>query len=132
MPDRVEELPVAEATSDAEAFSDSDPEVGIIPHDTSHLIYTSGSTGQPKGVEITHGALSNLLGALRQEPGMTSEDVVAATTTVSFDIAAVELQLPLTVGATIELLDREIATNGEALAEALCLALCTLRLLLGL
>ena len=117
--DGVEELPVAQATVEAEDFSDSDPEVGTTPDDTSHLIYTSGSTGQPKGVEITHGALSNLLGALRQEPGMTSEDVVAATTTVSFDIAAVELQLPLTVGATIELLDREIATNGEALAEAL-------------
>lgn len=119
VPDGVAEIDIAAALAEAERLPDTDPEVGITPDDTSHLIYTSGSTGRPKGVEISHGALSNLLASLRVEPGMTATDVVAATTTVSFDIAAVELQLPLTVGATIELLDREVATNGEALSEAL-------------
>ena len=115
----VENLPFADLKEEASAQPATLPEVAISPDDTSHLIYTSGSTGRPKGVEISHGALSNLLGSLRQEPGMTADDIVAATTTVSFDIAAVELQLPLTVGARIELLSREIATDGDALGEAL-------------
>ncbi|ASP22075.1 2,3-dihydroxybenzoate-AMP ligase [Antarctobacter heliothermus] len=119
MPDGVAEVDVAQALSHAAPLPESDPEVAIAPSDRSHLIYTSGSTGRPKGVDVTHGALSNLLEALRREPGMSASDVVAATTTVSFDIAAVELQLPLTVGARIEMLDREVATNGEALADAL-------------
>ncbi|MBT55573.1 MAG: hypothetical protein CMF72_19515 [Mameliella sp.] len=119
MPDGVAEIDVAQALSHAAPLPESDPEVAIAPSDRSHLIYTSGSTGRPKGVDVTHGALSNLLEALRREPGMSASDVVAATTTVSFDIAAVELQLPLTVGARIEMLDREVATNGEALADAL-------------
>lgn len=87
--------------------------------DLSHIIYTSGSTGKPKGVAITHGAFSNLLASLRQEPGIAPDDVVAATTTVSFDIAAVELLLPLTVGARIELMSRDTATDGAAWSAAL-------------
>ncbi len=119
VPHTVAEIDMDQAMSDSGDLPGTDPEVEIAPTDTSHLIYTSGSTGRPKGVEISHGALSNLLGSLRREPGIAAGDLVAATTTVSFDIAAVELQLPLTVGASIEILDREIATNGEALADAL-------------
>lgn len=118
-PETVSELPMEQTESDAAGLPRTEPEVGIVSTDTSHLIYTSGSTGRPKGVEISHGALANLLDTLRREPGIAAGDLVAATTTVSFDIAAVELQLPLTVGASIEMLDREIATNGEALADAL-------------
>lgn len=89
------------------------------PEDPSHIIYTSGSTGTPKGVVIRHGAVANLLGSLRQEPGIAADDIVAATTTVSFDIAAVELLLPLTVGARVALMSRDTATDGFAWSEAL-------------
>ena len=101
------------------ACSDAEPDIEVFPEEISHLIYTSGSTGHPKGVVIRHGSVSNTFSSLRREPGIGPEDIIAATTTASFDIAGVELLLPLTVGAHIQLLSREIATDGQALAKAL-------------
>lgn len=89
------------------------------PHDLAYVIYTSGSTGRPKGVAISHGALSNFLGAMKREPGLAATDVLAAVTTVSFDIAGLELYLPLLVGARIELISRKTASDGAALAQRL-------------
>ena len=65
------------------------------PEDLAYVIYTSGSTGRPKGVEITHAAVVNFLSAMAREPGIEARDVLLAVTTVSFDIAALELFLPL-------------------------------------
>ncbi len=89
------------------------------PDDAVYLIYTSGSTGRPKGVAVPHGALANFLGSMRIEPGLAEDDVVAAVTTISFDIAGLELFLPLMVGARIELVDRDTAADGLALARLL-------------
>ena len=91
-----------------------------LPHapeacDPVYLIYTSGSTGRPKGVVISHRNLSNFLNSMKQEPGLSSDDVLAAVTTISFDIAGLELYLPLLVGARIEMIDQETATDGERL-----------------
>jgi amino acid adenylation domain-containing protein len=87
------------------------PEAG----DPAYLIYTSGSTGRPKGVAISHGNMCNFLSSMRKEPGLSPEDVLAAVTTISFDIAGLELYLPLLVGARIEIIDQETATDGELL-----------------
>lgn len=67
----------------------------------AYVIFTSGSTGRPKGVEITHRALVNFLESMQREPGFRPEDVLLAVTTVSFDIAALELLLPLYSGGTV-------------------------------
>jgi amino acid adenylation domain-containing protein len=64
----------------------------------AYVIFTSGSTGKPKGVEISHGALANFLDSMRKEPGFTRADRILAVTTVSFDIAGLELFLSLYVG----------------------------------
>ena len=56
---------------------------------------------------------------MQETPGLTAEDVLAAVTTVSFDIAALELYLPLMVGARIELVSRATAADGPALAQLL-------------
>lgn len=77
------------------------PLVGPTQQDLAYVIFTSGSTGKPKGVQIGHRALLNFLDAMREEPGMTEDDVLLAVTTVSFDIAGLELFLPLYVGATV-------------------------------
>ncbi|MEP6546414.1 MAG: amino acid adenylation domain-containing protein [Gammaproteobacteria bacterium] len=87
--------------------------------DTAYVIYTSGSTGRPKGVAVSHGALLNFLLSMRDQPGLDATDVLAAVTTISFDIAALELYLPLMVGARIELVSRKTASDGEALSNLL-------------
>jgi amino acid adenylation domain-containing protein len=73
----------------------------IHPDNLAYVIFTSGSTGRPKGVEITHRSLVNFLESMRKEPGFAANDVLLAVTTVSFDIAALELLLPLTTGSTV-------------------------------
>ena len=96
-----------------------DLEGGASPQDAAYVIYTSGSTGRPKGVTVSHGALANFLRSMRDRPGLAATDVLAAVTTISFDIAALELYLPLMVGAGIELVSRRTASDGRALAELL-------------
>lgn len=91
----------------------------IHPQQLAYVIFTSGSTGQPKGVQITHDALMNFLDAMLSSPGLKATDRLAAVTTVSFDIAALELYLPLIAGATVELVDRETASDGFALLQRL-------------
>ncbi|QRO01823.1 amino acid adenylation domain-containing protein [Archangium violaceum] len=87
--------------------------------DEAYVLYTSGSTGRPKGVSVHHGALANFLRSMAEAPGLTAEDVLVAITTLSFDIAALELYLPLLVGARVVLATREEAQDAWRLAERL-------------
>jgi amino acid adenylation domain-containing protein len=87
--------------------------------DIAYVIYTSGSTGTPKGVEIPHRALSNFLQSMRETPGMESGDVLVAVTTLSFDIAGLELLLPLAVGGRAVIATREQGGDADALATLL-------------
>ncbi|MFH9072081.1 non-ribosomal peptide synthetase [Streptomyces alboflavus] len=73
------------------------------PADTAYVIYTSGSTGRPKGVVVPRGALANLLKAMADRLRLTPADRLLAVTTVSFDIAALELFVPLISGARVVL-----------------------------
>jgi amino acid adenylation domain-containing protein len=86
------------------------------PDHLAYVIYTSGSTGQPKGVQVTHGAVVNFLESMRQQPGLEEEDVLVAVTTLSFDIAGLELYLPLAAGARVVVLSREAAADASQLA----------------
>lgn len=85
----------------------------------AYVIYTSGSTGKPKGVQISHRALANFLSAMRQQPGITDTDTLLALTTISFDIAALELYLPLITGARVVLASQEMMIDGTQLATCL-------------
>ena len=86
------------------------------PDSLAYVIYTSGSTGRPKGVQIEHSSLTNLLYSMLKEPGVAPEDRLLAVTTLSFDIAAPELFLPLLVGARVVVASREDASDGKRLA----------------
>jgi len=89
----------------------------LTPDDLAYVLYTSGSTGNPKGVEIEHGALINLLSAMRERPGFGPGDSLLAVTTLSFDIAALELFLPLLCGGELIIAPRDVATDPRRLAE---------------
>jgi surfactin family lipopeptide synthetase A len=95
------------------------PISGVTAANLAYVIYTSGSTGKPKGVQVLHRAVVNFLLSMRQQPGLTAEDTLLAVTTLSFDIAALEVFLPLIVGARLIVASRAVVTNGTALAETL-------------
>jgi amino acid adenylation domain-containing protein len=105
-----------------ETMSDGDeenPAVGMEAENLAYAIYTSGSTGGPKGVQLPHRAVVNFLNSMRRDLETTSRDVLLAVTTLAFDIAGLELFLPLMVGARVVLASREVATDGAQLAERL-------------
>ena len=85
--------------------------------DLAYVIYTSGSTGKPKGVQIEHRALVNFLVSMGRKPGLDDTDVLLAVTTLSFDIAGLELYLPLIRGARLVIATRETASDGLLLKE---------------
>ena len=91
--------------------------VAVQPDHLAYVIYTSGSTGRPKGVEVLRGALTNLLWSMRQWLELTSEDRVLAITTISFDIAGLDIWLPLLVGARLVVASREEASDGARLRD---------------
>lgn len=93
--------------------------VAVSPSELAYVIYTSGSTGEPKGVEIEHRALTNFLCSMQREPGMTPADTLLAVTTLSFDIAGLELLLPLITGAQIVIAPPSATRNGVELAALL-------------
>ncbi|HVZ39802.1 MAG TPA: amino acid adenylation domain-containing protein [Candidatus Kapabacteria bacterium] len=89
----------------------------LLPANLAYVIYTSGSTGRPKGVMVEHRSLSNLIGSMERTPGMAADDRLLAVTTLAFDIAALELFLPLVVGGELILASEEAAANPSALME---------------
>ena len=87
--------------------------------DPAYLIYTSGSTGRPKGVVVPHRALVNFLLSMARRPGLDASDTLVAVTTLSFDIAILELLLPLTVGGTVVVASEEEARDPLRLVDVL-------------
>jgi amino acid adenylation domain-containing protein len=89
----------------------------MLPHtgDPAYIIYTSGSTGKPKGVVVSHGALANFLLSMAEEPGFKAGETLLAVTTVSFDISALEIFLPLVAGGTMDLVAGKTSRDPAAL-----------------
>jgi amino acid adenylation domain-containing protein len=99
--------------------SEQNPQHANNDDSLAYVIYTSGSTGKPKGVQIAHRALTNFLCSMLREPGIKSNDVLLAVTTLSFDIAALELYLPLIAGACVNIASRDAAADPNQLMVAL-------------
>ncbi|WP_223778158.1 non-ribosomal peptide synthetase [Streptomyces sp. 135] len=89
----------------------------LLPQHPAYVIHTSGSTGRPKGVVVSHQALVNHLHAVAERVPLGAGDRLVAVTTVSFDIAALELFLPLVSGATVVLADRDTVRDPHALLD---------------
>ena len=99
--------------------STSNPQTGVAPNSLAYVIYTSGSTGTPKGVAIEHASVVNLLSSMRHEPGICSSDVLLGVTTLTFDIAGLEIFLPLITGARLVLADSADVIDGTRLKQLL-------------
>ncbi|MEA2148108.1 MAG: hypothetical protein QOG59_3695, partial [Solirubrobacteraceae bacterium] len=95
------------------------PAASADPEQLAYVIYTSGSTGQPKGVQISHRALINFLTTMGTRPGLHADDVLVAVTTLSFDIAGLELYLPLLTGARVVIAPSATVSDPRALAALL-------------
>ncbi|MCB1035290.1 MAG: AMP-binding protein, partial [Acidobacteria bacterium] len=99
-----------------ESLPEENPDSAHLPVDRlAYAIFTSGSTGLPKGVEVSHRGLANFLHSMVGRPGLREDDVLAAVTTISFDIAALEIFGPLAVGGRVVLADWETAVDGARL-----------------
>ncbi|MFN8704851.1 MAG: amino acid adenylation domain-containing protein [Rhodospirillales bacterium] len=89
------------------------------PLDLAYMLFTSGSTGRPKGVSVGSRALDNAILSMAQRPGIGMRDTLASVTTISFDIALLEILAPLATGARLRLVDPYTARDGRALCRLL-------------
>ena len=89
----------------------------LTPRNLAYVIYTSGSTGLPKGVMVEHRGVVNLLCSMAVAPGITAQDRLLAVTSISFDIAALELYLPLSHGAQIVVASRRNSIDPHELQQ---------------
>jgi amino acid adenylation domain-containing protein len=89
------------------------------PNHLAYVLYTSGSTGKPKGVQVLQRNLVNFLASMQKRPGISDQDVLLSVTTLSFDIAGLEIYLPLISGAKLVLVSSQTAADGQKLKQAL-------------
>jgi len=106
-----------EETTAYQDESGTNTNYAVSPDMVAYLIYTSGSTGKPKGVQIQHRALVNFIASMAKQPGIRPEDVLLAVTTISFDIAGLEMYLPVICGATIFVASQETSMNPDLLIQ---------------
>ncbi|HET9380916.1 MAG TPA: amino acid adenylation domain-containing protein, partial [Streptomyces sp.] len=100
----------------ATAPAGTDRTAAARPANPAYAIYTSGSTGRPKGVVVSRHNLTNLVADMRTRFGVGPADKLVAVTTVAFDIAALELFVPLSAGATVVVASRDEVLDPPALA----------------
>jgi amino acid adenylation domain-containing protein len=108
---------IEDALAWSENFDDSDIQSMPDPAGIAYILYTSGSTGMPKGVLIKRSGLLNLLLSIQQNSGIAAYDSMLFTTTISFDIAELEIFLPLISGATLVVADTDTIKDGRALVQ---------------
>ncbi|MEU8686457.1 amino acid adenylation domain-containing protein [Streptomyces sp. NPDC048611] len=101
---------------DGADLTDADRHAAVHADTAAYTIYTSGSTGQPKGVVISCGSLANFLEGVGARAAVTGQDRMVAATTVAFDIAALEIYVPLLCGATVVVAPTEVTKDPAALS----------------
>ena len=108
------------------AMQNSKPAVPVTSKDLAYTIFTSGSTGRPKGVSISHQSFVNMLHHFHHEMKVSPNDVFVAITTICFDIAGLEMFLPLKSGGKLILASREQAADANLLVDLLAASNATI------
>ena len=98
-------------------LEDADRIAPLSPLHPAYIIYTSGSTGKPKGVVVLHRSLNQFLAAMQEQFPLTAQDRLLAVTTIAFDIAALEVFLPLLEGAGLVLVTKEAVRDPAVLIQ---------------
>ncbi|KAF2328719.1 polyketide synthase [Flavobacterium ginsenosidimutans] len=112
LPNSSKTLFIEDVLASLSQYRDSPVSISVNPTSVAYMMYTSGSTGKPKGVTVTHKNLVNFLYSMAIEPGINAEDKLLSITTISFDIAGLELFLPLIKGAAVVFADYETTRDG--------------------
>lgn len=115
----VDESAAGLPASTTHPVSSGEPLASFQDQQLAYLLYTSGSTGRPKGVAVAHANVTNFVHALQQRLGVANSDVLLSVTTLSFDIAVLEIFVPLMSGARVVLADRATVSDGERLKAAI-------------
>lgn len=105
--------------SELKNFASTPPNIKVNNQDIAYMLYTSGSTGKPKGVTVTHKNLVNFLYSMLSEPGISETDKLLSITTISFDIAGLEIFAPLLKGAQLVLTNEETSKDSRLLLDLL-------------
>ncbi len=87
-------------------------DVAIDRRQLAYTIYTSGSTGRPKGVAVQHDGLTNFMFGARRDCGINAETCLLAVTSISFDIAVLDLLVTLSAGGSVVIADRQDIFDG--------------------
>lgn len=99
------------------AQPESQPAVTVKPEDLAYIIYTSGSTGQPKGVELVHSGLSNLVAWHQRAFRVSSTDRASALASLGFDASVWELWPYLASGASVDIPEERVRSDAKALRD---------------
>ena len=99
--------------------SEENQDNGVSVENVAYVIFTSGSTGRPKGVAVPHCAVVNVLTHMQEQLRLNAQDTLLFVASLSFDISVLEFFLPLTTGASVVLVSREVAADGSQLSRML-------------
>jgi amino acid adenylation domain-containing protein len=105
------------AATDKHPPANLDRKMRVTPKNLAYVIYTSGSTGEPKGVEVTHENLFNLVSWHQEVFSVVSEDRASQLAGVGFDAAVWEIWPYLTAGASLHIADAATRTEPEKLRD---------------
>src|ERR1700689_5361221 len=93
------------------------PLIAAMSSDLAYIIYTSGSTGEPKGVELLHSGLSNLVAWHQRAFQVSSADRASVLASLGFDAAVWEIWPYLASGASVHLAEERVRGDGKLLRD---------------
>lgn len=112
-------IPIVDLTKLPAGDELPEPVLDLPPSAPAVTIFTSGSTGRPKAVSVTQGGIAALLNAVGPKLALGPQDRFVAVSTFAFDIALVELLVPVLAGGRVVIADTDQVRDPARLRELL-------------